>query len=110
MRHYIHRMRQKSELARKQIAFTVSAILVVLIGGVWAATLPVRLDAVRNSKPENQAAVITSPLDSLKENFNDGVNAIRGKANSAAAYDAMPGEPPSLSDQSDGVIISEPGY
>lgn len=93
MLHYIERLRQKPERARRRYAFAISFFIVIIIAGVWAANRFYFLSAPQGS--QNAVADNPSPVQSILKTFSDGYANVRSAIKNITPS-AKPDTPPNL--------------
>jgi hypothetical protein len=119
MKNVIHHLRTKPRHYRRGVAVGVSAGVTLVLAIIWAVTLPARLDSIaQKNKPAQQAAVSATPLESLKNTLNAGLESQMNQSgqmtpvntqgpNAGGATQATPVEPKPTTYVSNGVLITD---
>jgi hypothetical protein len=71
---YIERLRQKSEMERRSYAFGITAVMCLLIAGMWALTSP--YDSILHNKTAEETK---GPWAAITENISGGYNDVKEK-------------------------------
>lgn len=83
MTNIIHRLHQKPEHHRKAVALGVSLIVTLMIFGIWASTLPSKLNSVSGVAEATQKKLEDgiTPLATVKASFDEAAQSLKDLRN-----------------------------